>query len=110
LGFISMGKWRREEAYIGQILDNVVKELGFLELIVHLLNGFAADQVLGDLGPGLRAARGRRGLAADGDAAVRHLLDLDLAVPAAAAVLVDDLHAQPPLALRGGPQLRHARR
>src|SRR5690349_2093267 len=96
------------EAYVGQVFDNVEKELGLLVFVVHLLNGLAADEVLGDLRPGLGAARRGRG-AADRDAAVCHLLDLDLAV-SAAAVLVDDLHAEAPLALGRGAQLRDARR
>jgi hypothetical protein len=94
---------------MGEVLDDVEEELGFFKLVVHLLDGLAADQVLGDLGPGLGAARrGRR--AADRDAAVRYLFDIDLAVTADAAVLVDDMHAQPPLAVHRRPQVRDARR
>ena len=96
-------------AYIGEVLDNVVKVLGLFKLVVELLDGFAADEVLGDLGPGLGAAgRGRR--AADGDAAVGDLLDVDFALSADATALVDDMHAQAPLAFGGGAQLRDAGR
>lgn len=69
-----------DKTHVLQILHNVKEPLGLLVRIAHLLNGLAAHQVLGDLGP--HVARGKRrgrglGLAR---AAVNVDVDVDLAV------------------------------
>lgn len=92
---------KEKETYVAQELDDVVEVLGLLKLVTQFHDSLTADQVLGDLSPSIaatwRGRRGRRSRLVDGDTTVCDLLIVG--VVAITSALIDNLHAQSPLAL-----------